>query len=113
MQKRIIVNYIGGGKDGARFDSGIPADRNEVEAVLLLTQEGTEGKSLRTKTEAYKKWIRDHEIEEVKGSDFKYHVYKITNREETDSEIILTLSFCGYEPKYPRLPAPLPPASRA
>lgn|SRR5262245_12795090 len=113
MQKRIIVNYIGGEKDGARFDSRIPADRNEVEAVLWLTQEGAEGKSLRTKTEAHKKWRRDHDIEEVKGSGFNYHVYKITNREETDSEIILTLSFSGYEPKYPRLPKPPSPASRA
>lgn len=113
MQKRIIVIYIGGNKDGARFDSRIPADRNEVEAVLLLTQKGTEGKSLRTKTEAYKKWRRDHDIEDVKGSGLKYHVYKITNREETDSEIVLTLSFSGYEPKYPQLPTLPPPASRA
>jgi len=111
MQKCIIVSYIGGEIDGARFDSRIPADRNEVEAVLCLTQEGTEGKSLRTKTEAYKKWRRNHDIEAVKGSGFKYHVYKITNREETDSEIILTLSFSGCEPKYPRLPISSPPAS--
>ena len=113
MQKCIIVNYIGGDIHEARFDSRIPADRNEVEAVLLLTQEGTEGKSLRTKTEAYKKWRRDHDIEAVKGSDFKYHVYKITNREETDSEIILTLLFSGCEPKYPRIPTPPPTASPA
>src|SRR5262245_6764310 len=113
MQKRIIVSYIGGDQDGARFDSRIPADRNEVEAVLLLTLEGTEGKSLRTKTEWHKKRRRDHDIEAVKGSGFDYHVYRITNREETDSEIILTLSFSGYEPQYPRLPTPQPAASRS
>jgi len=107
MQKCIIVSYIGGNKDGARFDSRIPADRSEVEAVLLLTQEGTEGKSLRTKTE---KWRRDQDIEEVKSSGFQYHVYRITNREETNSEIVLTLSFSGSEPQYPRLPTPVPAA---
>ncbi len=112
MQKHIIVHYVGGDKDGARFDSRIPVDRNEVEAVLLLTQEGTQGKSLRTKTEAYKKRRRAQDIEELKRSNYDYHVYKITNREEGDSAISLTLSFCGDEPQYPRLPTArsLPPS---
>jgi hypothetical protein len=112
MQKCIIVNYIGGHNDGAHYDSRLPTDRREVEAVLLLTQDGTEGKSLRTKSEA-KKRRPDHDIEQVKAGGLVYHVYKITNRVETDSEIILTLSFSGDEAKYPRLPTPPPAASPA
>jgi hypothetical protein len=104
MEKRTIIKFVGGSKDGEVLDSmnESPLNPDEAAGYLWMLNGGKIGAAFWTATDAAMDYIRqDPEHNHAGKAGFKPHVYKVTEREETDDLIKITVTFSGRDPKNP------------
>lgn len=102
MDKRTILKFVGGDRDGEVLDSindkgPSPEVRGTVDCLL---GGGQIGKAFMGLSQAARMHLKTHGVE--KGNPgFQPHVYKVAARDETDDLLTITLSFAGHDPKNP------------
>ena len=97
--KRIVFRFVGGDQDGRVEDSAKQTPEQQagrsdgIQSLIFMTDNGKLGGTMRLATERFIQAMRDGNLEEI--GDSAQLRYKVTERQETDDCVTVTLTCQG------------------
>jgi len=97
----IIIEFIGGFRDGGRFSSASedPDDAWFAKSMYFRSREGEIGRTHRTASDlGMQIFLTEGPVAAIKKGVAPNHFYKVVSKIEKDDDIIVRFEYAGQEP---------------
>jgi hypothetical protein len=97
----IIVEFVGGFRDGGRFssDSDDPGDAWFAKSMYFRSHEGEIGRTHRTASDVGMQiFLTEGPVAAMNKGVAPNHLYKVVRKVEKDDDIIVRFEYAGQEP---------------